>query len=368
MMSEENTLGLYIHIPFCKAKCPYCDFYSVVFSEEKKNKYVDAVCRNIKSYSLENKNKVDTIYFGGGTPSLLSAKDIDRILSYAEKFLSFSDSPEITMECNPESTSKEKIIGYKSAGINRLSIGVQSLCDNQLEYLGRLHDANTARQIILDAYSAGMNNVSCDIMLATPYQNFEILSDTIKQLVELPVQHISAYLLKIEPGTKYFNKKWVIESIPDDDESSDFYLHTVEMLDSYGFKQYEISNFAKSGYESRHNIKYWECKPYLGIGASAHSDYMGKRFYVSSDIDNFIESSVQKTIIEDENPDREEERIFLGMRLSKGIPVEWIYKKNQSKIKAFCDAGFFKFENGRVAFTPEGFLVSNTILAEFCSS
>lgn len=366
MMSEENTLGLYIHIPFCKAKCPYCDFYSVVFSEDKKNKYVDAICRNIKAYSLENKNKVDTIYFGGGTPSLLSAKDIDKILSCAEKFFSFSDFPEITMECNPESTSKEKITGYKSAGINRLSIGVQSLCDKQLEYLGRLHDASTARQVILDADSIGMNNISCDIMLATPHQNPEILSNTIRQLAELPVQHISAYLLKIESGTKYFNNKWVSESVPDDDEASDLYLQTVEMLGSYGFKQYEISNFAKSGYESRHNIKYWECKPYLGIGASSHSDYRGKRFYVPSDIDSFIESSMQKTIIEDENPDREEERVFLGMRLSKGIPVEWIQNKNQNKIKSFCDAGFLKCEDDRVAFTPKGFLVSNTILASFC--
>ncbi len=355
------SAGLYIHVPFCRRKCPYCNFYSIPAFPELTEAYTKTVCRNLLAYS-EN-IAMDSIYFGGGTPSLLLPRQIEQILTTAKKAFPLASDTEITLECNPATVSQEDLHELFRLGINRLSIGVQSFCDVQLKRLGRLHTSQEALEIVLRAVSVGFENISCDLMLALPGQTAEELEETLKQMTALPIQHISAYLLKVESGTP-FAQMHMTEQCPNEDAAADLYLQTVECLASAGFVQYEISNFAKPGFQSRHNCKYWKCLPYLGIGPSAHSCWHGKRFSVPSSVEGFLHASVQQTETEDETPCSMEERIMLGMRLREGVPAEWL-SDQMPLIHRLNRLGYLELFNGRVAFTPKGFLVSNTILAEF---
>ena len=257
-MPSESTLGIYIHVPFCVRKCPYCDFYSVPQTAERMEQYGTALCRFLRQ--MQTDLPVDTIYFGGGTPSLLPVSLLEEILQTIDKTVSLQQ-PEITLECNPATVDRKTLQQLREIGINRLSIGVQSLSDVQLKRLGRLHDAKTAIETVEQAAAAGFQNLSCDVMLALPKQTTAELQGTLTQLTALPIQHISAYLLKVEPETPFASMNWV-QQLPDEDATADFYLQTVETLQAAGFLQYEISNFAKAGYESRHNCKYWNCEPY----------------------------------------------------------------------------------------------------------
>ncbi len=355
-----NTAGLYIHVPFCRKKCPYCSFYSIPHTEAIAAQYVDAVCRNLKAF--EKTCAVDTIYFGGGTPSLLHTEQIDRILTAAAKAFSLASDTEITLECNPATISAADFQELHYIGVNRISLGVQSFCNEQLNRLGRLHTAQEAIDTVFAAASAGFDNISCDLMLALPEQDTDELSKTLMQLTILPIQHVSAYLLKVENGTP-FAAMHTADQCPDEDLAADFYLQTVDTLRKNGLMQYEVSNFAKTGFESRHNCKYWRCEPYLGIGPSAHSLWNGKRFFVPSSVNNFLNAPIQPTEIEDENPCTKEERIMLGMRLREGVPQEWLYDK-MPLLHQLANAGYLNLSNDSVAFTPQGFLVSNAILAE----
>lgn len=352
--------GLYLHVPFCRRKCPYCSFYSVPVSDQLTSCYTDAVCRNLSAYS--ETISVDSIYFGGGTPSLLHPNQIDRILSAAAKAFPLAADTEITLECNPATVRLEELAMLHRAGVNRLSLGVQSLCDSQLKCLGRLHTAQEAVDTIYAAVHAGFANISCDVMLALPEQTAGELAQMLQRMTALPIQHISAYLLKVENGTP-FAAMSVAEQCPDEDMAADLYLQTVDALEQAGFLQYEISNFAKAGYESRHNCKYWQCAPYLGIGPSAHSCWHGGRFYVPSSVTDFLHASVQQTILEDDAPCTKEERIMLGMRLRDGVPLTWLENK-LPLLKRLSHAGYLRLSDDRVSFTPKGFLVSNSILAE----
>ncbi len=359
-MPPEQTLGLYIHVPFCVRKCPYCDFYSVPQAEERMQQYTFALCRFLRQ--TKTGLPVDSIYFGGGTPSLLSPDLLEQILQTIAAQFSLYE-PEVTLECNPATVTKETLSAYRQMGVNRLSIGVQSLSDVQLKRLGRLHNAAEAIKTVEQAAAVGFQNLSCDVMLALPKQTEAELQNTLQQLTALPIQHISAYLLKVEEGTPYVKSKWV-QQLPDEDTTADFYLQTVEMLQQCGFQQYEISNFAKHGYESRHNCKYWRCEPYLGFGTSAHSCYGGKRFFVPSDLQAFCNAETQPIVIEDENPCTLEEQIMLGMRLSEGIPCNWLNVQQMRQLKRYEAGGFVHFFGERVALTAKGCLVSNAILAE----
>ena len=354
-MPSESTLGIYIHVPFCVRKCPYCDFYSVPQTAERMEQYGTALCRFLRQ--MQTDLPVDTIYFGGGTPSLLPVSLLEEILQTIARTVSLQQ-PEITLECNPATVDRKTLQQLREIGINRLSIGVQSLSDVQLKRLGRLHDAKTAIETVEQAAAAGFQNLSCDVMLALPKQTTAELQGTLTQLTALPIQHISAYLLKVEPETPFASMNWV-QQLPDEDATADFYLQTVETLQAAGFLQYEISNFAKAGYESRHNCKYWNCEPYLGFGASAHSCYGGKRFYVPSDLQAFCAAA-----LEDDNPCTREEQILLGLRLRKGIPCSWLHTEQLQKLQRYAAGGLVEFLNDRVALTPQGCLVSNAILAE----
>lgn len=358
-----NTLGIYIHVPFCGKKCSYCDFYSVCYTKQQAELYVGAVLRNIRHYSDPGRT-VDTVYFGGGTPSLLSCEQISDIMSaIAENFV-LSDTAEVTLEANPNTLTPEKLRGLRNSGINRLSIGVQSMSDNELRILGRSHTADRAEKAVMDAAEAGFTNISCDLMIAVPEQTSESLANSINRLTALPIQHISAYILKIEDGTP-FDCGNIRSKLPDEDETAELYLLMCKLMNERGFRQYEISNFAESGYESRHNCRYWKCMDYLGIGPAAHSCYGGKRFAVGRDIVSFISSPVQNTVITDDSPCGFEEFAMLRLRLAEGLllrDVEPHSAEIVKKIPALVKAGYVNFDGERVSLTPEGFLVSNSVI------
>ncbi|MDR0943284.1 MAG: radical SAM family heme chaperone HemW [Ruminococcus sp.] len=336
-----KKIGLYVHVPFCVRKCGYCDFYSIT-ELSLIDDYVKAVIRNIKDYQY------DTVYFGGGTPSMLTASQIGRIIEAASPV---SDA-EITIECNPQSSGGDYFRELRDTGVNRLSIGLQSFDDETLRKLGRLHDSQTAVQTVFEAHDAGYENISIDLMLGV--SNIRPDFDTINNL---PIKHVSAYILKIEDNTPFGNDKTL--SFPDEDEVCDEYLETVKKLD---FPQYEISNFAKIGYECKHNLKYWNCEEYFGIGPAAHSYLNGKRFAVLRDIKSFINSQLQPTYITDENPGGIDEKLMLGLRLTqKGINVADCKSEN---LQRYIDAGMLRRSENIITLTPRGALISNSIITD----
>lgn len=347
--------GLYIHIPFCLAKCPYCDFYSVQYSRSLAEEYKGAVIRNLQKYS----ETFDTVYFGGGTPVLL-AEEISGIL----KAVNTSENAEITVEANPCVSDLKRLTVLKNSGVNRISFGVQSLNDNELKFLGRRHTAKQAVAAINLAESVGFENISADLMLGLQGQEKSSIADSVEILSSLPISHISAYLLKIEEGTPFSEMSL---DIPDDDEMSEIYLYTCEQLEKKGFMQYEISNFSKAGAESRHNLKYWRCEEYLGIGASAHSFYNGSRFCTERDINKFISDPVQEIIVTDEKVGDFEEYAMLKLRLTEGLSFEECIKYGvekaviENRCRKIPDEYYCLDEKG-VRLTKKGFLLSNAVI------
>lgn len=357
-----KQIGIYIHVPFCAKKCPYCDFYSCSYNLKSAEKYTDAIIRDITN--LPKDIYADTVYFGGGTPSLLPINMLNKIL----KALSYSCNiinPEVTLEVNPCTVTKEKLFHYINIGINRLSFGIQSVHDHELKLLGRIHTWKKAEEIIKSAQIIGFNNISCDVIIGLPKQNVDKIKTTLNKIAELSVQHISAYILKIEENTP-FNTPDIINILPDDDHVSDLYLFMVKELQKLGYNQYEISNFSKIGFESRHNLKYWKCHDYIGLGPSAHSCFNGERFCISSDLNKYINST--EKIITDKSPYNDDEKIMLGLRLTEGININNFPNKKAlllKKAKLFQKLGLVNFENNFIKLTPEGFLVSNSIINEF---
>jgi oxygen-independent coproporphyrinogen-3 oxidase len=341
-----KKLGLYLHIPFCVRKCDYCDFYSIT-DLSLIEAYTEAVVRNIKNYDY----KYDTVYFGGGTPSLLTPLQIGQIIEAANP----EKNAEITIECNPQSASGDYFSDILKTGINRLSIGVQSFDDETLRKLGRLHNSETAVQTVFAAYDAGFENISIDLMLGVSDSKTDF--DTVNKL---PIKHISAYILKIEDNTPFGIDKTL--SFPDEDRVCDSYLELVEKLSVFGFCQYEISNFCVPGYECKHNLKYWNCEEYLGIGPAAHSYLNGKRFAALHEIKNFIISQLQSTYITDETPGGIDERLMLGIRLTqKGINITECKTKNMQQ---YIDAGMLRRRDNIITLTPKGALISNSIISD----
>ena len=337
--------GLYFHIPFCRSKCPYCDFYSVKYDKSQSEKYVDRLIDEIKKYN----GSFDTIYFGGGTPSILEPELIGKIISASKSQFDIEKNVEITVECNPSKNLERDFEKYAEYGVNRISLGMQSARNEERFALGRVAGKIEVAKAIGDAKKSGITNISLDVMLGTPKQTLNTLDETFEFIDRMNVTHISAYMLKIEENTKFFELKDRLE-LADEDIVAQMYLKTVDSLKSLGFNQYEISNFSKIGYESRHNLKYWELNEYLGIGATAHSLWGGKRFFYDK---NF-------SIIDDGIGGTEEERIMLGLRLNKGIDKSLI-KKDFSQ---FIKMGLIEDLGKKIALTPDGMLVSNTIINE----
>lgn len=361
-------IGIYIHIPFCRRKCGYCNFYSLENSLDIKDQYVDALIDDIRSYKGRG-IKADTLYFGGGTPSLLSVDDFDKIIAACMD--SFTIKGEISTELNPCSSPKDYLKQLKQAGINRISFGVQSFNDNELAALSRLHNGSEAVKAVENGSAVGFDNISIDLMLATPFQTEESLKRSISIAARLPITHLSAYILKLEQGTPLFENEALRSEIPNDDISADLYLTAVSELEKHGLKQYEISNFARNGFECRHNLKYWQCEEYIGFGAAAHSFYKGTRYCNSDSIKDYIENKGCNPIYTDENSGDVNEKIMLGLRLNKGIPLSWILPKSEENLcdfllkKAFIfSEGYAILINRNIALTPKGMLVSNSIIFE----
>lgn len=359
-----STLGLYIHVPFCAKKCAYCAFYSGAYSARNAAGYVDAVKRNLRYYS--DKSRItDTIYFGGGTPSLLSAVQLGDILSCAAENFCIAPDTEITLEANPSTLSPKRLAEFRGIGINRLSIGVQTMNDEELKFLGRAHTAERAKKAVLNAYDTGFENISCDLMAAIPNQTLGSLKRSIEELSALPIQHVSAYLLKTEAGTP-FDCDEIKRQLPTDDEAAELYETMVKELESHGFEQYEVSNFAKKGFESRHNCRYWKCSDYIGIGPSAHSCNNGRRFAAECTTDEFIASDIQPTVITDESPCGFEEFSMLRLRLKEGLALSEVPEHRadiEKKLPPLINAGYVTFDSERVALTSSGFLMSNSVIS-----
>ena len=341
-MNNERS-GLYFHILFCKSKCPYCDFYSVKFDEASAQQYVQEICDEIKQYQ----GIFDTVYFGGGTPSILPPELIGKILDCARAQFEISDDAEITVECNPSKDLSEDFKKYASYGVNRISLGMQSAVDSERFALGRVAGRNEVERTINYARQSGIENISLDLMLGTPKQTIESLDYSFDFIKSVGVPHVSAYMLKIEEGTKFFQMRDRLV-LPDDDTVGEMYLKTVDTLASFGIKQYEISNFAVPGFESRHNTKYWTLTPYLGIGKSAHSFWGGKRFFYDREWNK----------IDDGTGGDKEEQIMLGLRLAKGIDKSLVDRD----FAEFVKMGYVADLGERIALTPKGMLVSNTII------
>lgn len=351
-----KAIGVYIHVPFCAQKCPYCDFYSMRGDEACKERYTQAVLRAVKCYPQPL--VADTVYFGGGTPTLLGA---DRLLQILES-IPRCENAEVTLEANPATVTESVLQRLAAGGFTRISLGVQSTNDKLLQTLGRLHSSADAADSILAASRAGFAHISADLMLCVPGQTqVDVLAD-IDRLSALPLDHISAYLLKIEEGTPFFGRFEEWEETP----AADCYLSDVRRLGEQGYIQYEISNFARNMQgQSRHNRKYWECADYLGIGPSAHSMINGRRFYFERDLQAFVQSeNVWQDTVDDGVGGTVEEQVMLGLRLTDGIALSLLSGHQRTIAERFAAQGLAHIRNERLSLTTEGFLLSNHILAQ----
>lgn len=365
-MSKKNPVGIYIHIPFCATKCPYCVFYSEKYSGKLAEQYVDKIVSDMTKYSGV---KADALYFGGGTPSLLKPELIAYIIDTATK--NFSLSGEVTLEANPNTLNESRLRDYKQAGVNRLSMGMQSANSSELSALGRTHSVAQLENAVNTAVKCGISNLSVDLMLGTPYQTLQSLNDTLTFVKTLPIKHLSAYMLKVEKNTPY-NTSELLKYCADDDLMCELYKNTVTTLTEHGLIQYEISNFAVLGYESKHNLKYWQCNDYLGFGASAHSCFKGERFSYKNDISAYLNGD--ERIIDAGKPYDINEYVMLGLRLVDGISIKTLtshYNADTTKLIKRLDLlkqkGLINYDNYTVALTVDGFLLSNTIISDLLS-
>ncbi len=417
----KGKLGIYVHIPFCVRKCNYCDFLS--FGEKEcqgmnaagklYERYVRALCEEIEAYrELVKEYEVGTIYFGGGTPSILDEYLIIKILDKLRDTFSVSESAEITIECNPGTTSLEKFKAYRGAGINRLSLGLQSANNRYLKMLGRVHTYEEFLIQYEEAVAAGFSNINVDIISALPGQSLHECEEDVRRVVELKPAHISSYGLIVEEGTPLFNDKELLKNLPTDEASVEMYERTVELLEQCGYRHYEISNYCREGMESEHNSSYWTGRPYLGLGLGASSYFDNQRFHNVTKIEEYFElleveqGGTEKNIsalreesyiIEQDmeefanikphclwreveqltEKDRMEEFMFLGLRMMKGVsfsefeerfqrPLKQVYKEAIEKHKG---AGLLReYEEGGnsyLALTKKGIMVSNQVFVDF---
>ncbi len=368
----KKSLGIYIHIPFCIKKCGYCDFCSFVgASGSKKSAYADELCARMRRVSSKaREHEVDTVYFGGGTPTLLEISDVRKILDCVRESFEVLPDAEITLECNPATAEEAYFVELRKMGVNRLSIGLQSADENELRALGRVHTAKEFSACFADARSAGFDNISADLMYGIPHQDMQSLARSIEFLLSHSPEHISAYGLTIEEGTDFYRRKRSL-CVADADTQADMYCLLDAMLASAGYDKYEISNFARRGYESRHNLRYWQGEEYLGFGVAAHSYFLGERYGNSRDIDAFLRGEdICEERREISDGERRLEYVMLGLRLVRGIDA-LEYKDlfgrdffDDFDIEKYTLGGFMQIVDGRVCFTEKGFLVSNEILSE----
>lgn len=369
-----KPLGIYLHIPFCRSKCLYCDFCSIPHPESDViERYVEALCRDLERRAQDCRHHaVDSVFFGGGTPSLLPPELLLRVLDTLVRCYHVSADAEITLECNPATANAVALERLRRGGFNRLSIGLQSTHANELCALGRIHSFADFERTLSDARRAGFSNVSADLMSGIPLQTVESYLQSIERLAALGPEHISAYGLSIEEGTPFFKSRDRLE-LPDEEAAREMYFRGIDCLQANGYAQYEISNFAKPGYESRHNLKYWSCDEYLGFGVAAYSDFGGDRFGNSRDLSAYIEG--RPIECERETPslsERKNEYVMLRMRLRAGISAsafaarfgDSLADSFGNRLLGYEKQGLVCRVGDAIAFTPRGFYLSNAILSE----
>jgi len=376
--NNKTPLGIYIHVPFCRSKCQYCDFYSLTTKDDRlMDGYLDATCAHIKeSGALAPAYKVDTIYFGGGTPSFFGAEGMATILTAIRRNFDVDNNAEITFEANPDSISDKLLRRLRAEGFNRVSLGIQCDDDEILRKIGRPHTYSQATSAFQRIRKAGYRNISVDLIYGLPGQTLSAWVDTLENVLRLNPEHISCYGLKVEEGTPLYEYKDYCK-LPDDDTQADMYLAAVDLLRDRGFRQYEISNFARKGLYSRHNMKYWTGGEYLGFGPSASSDFAGKRFTLARDLQGYIQGiRTGGQVLEDvqEIPLRERagEYLMLRLRTASGIspeeyermfllpfaPLEEVLLKHKEYYYVN------RSDDNRWSLTPKGFLISNTIISD----
>ncbi len=358
-------LGIYVHIPFCERKCNYCAFSSFVSSEEEREKYTNFIIKEIENFAKTNPKKVDTIFIGGGTPSLLENNLLGEIFKALRSGFDITPTAEITIECNPNSLTEEKLAFYKTLGINRISLGVQTLDEDGLKFIGRLHDRNLAINAVKMATKM-FDNVSVDLLIGVKDMEKEEFLSEIDLLTGLGITHISTYMLQVEKGTPLAKMTAKEKILPDDDDCIDVYNATAKRLKQHGFIQYEVSNFAKEGRECKHNQKYWTGEDYIGFGLSAHSYIDGTRWANAS---NFADYYAQKTALK-EKLTREQlitEHIMLGLRCNSGISKTHLASLDYDIEKCedfatFIERGIIKEEGDRLFLNPEYYGVNNFVI------
>ncbi len=361
-----DSIGLYIHVPFCVKKCGYCDFYSVTADEDTMDAYTRAMCDKLSG--MNGDFTADTVYFGGGTPSVLGGRRIAEILKAA--YPNIAQDAEITTEANPGDELDEFFAYCADAGVNRVSLGMQSAVDGELALLTRRHTVTDVERAVSTARKRGINNISLDLMVGIEGQNEISLMRSVDYCAALGVDHVSAYMLKIEDGTPFAARR-DRSAFADEDRSADLYIAAVERLAAHGYEQYEISNFARNGAVSRHNLKYWNCEPYIGIGPAAHSFYGGRRFFYPRSLADFI-ADVQPT--DDGSGGDFDEYAMLRLRLTDGLRRDMTiqrfpdcderYAEMVKRAEKYAGAGLCTADGERIALNSHGFLLSNSIICD----
>ena len=376
--TNKTPLGLYIHVPFCRSKCQYCDFYSLTTKDDSLiDGYLDAICDHIKEAgALAPNYKVDTVYFGGGTPTFFGAEGMAIIMTTIRRNFDVVPDAEITFAANPASNSDKLLHRLYAEGFNRVSLGIQNDNDELLKKLGRPHTYAQAVSAFHRIRKAGFRNVSVDLIYGLPGQTLHAWQETLEHVLMLNPEHISCYGLKVEEGTPLYDYK-DFANLPDDDAQADMYLAAVETLRGRGFRQYEISNFCRKGLVSRHNMKYWVGGEYLGFGPSASSDFAGKRYTLVRDLAAYIQGireggEVMEDVQEIPLRERAGEYLMLRLRTSSGIQAEEYEKlfllpfaPLEDVLHKHRNLGYVtRNDDGRFCLTPKGYLISNTIITE----
>ena len=373
----ENSLGLYLHIPFCRSKCDYCDFYSLAGREDRMDDYQKALLQQLQDTAPRAKKLVvNSVYIGGGTPTWYGEKRLLELIAAIKKRFSLSKDLEFTLEANPDSMDAKMLKRLRRAGVNRLSLGMQSACDQELAAVHRPHTFKQVEEAVKAARDARIRNLNLDLIYGLPSQTEGSWKAAVEAALALEPEHLSCYGLTVEEGTPLAKRVAEGEALPGDDEQAARYLWTVERLARAGFEQYEISNFSKTGCQSRHNLKYWMGRPYVGLGAAAHSDFGGCRYSFVRDLEGYIRGVLGEGRLLDEmdevpRRERGNEYLMLRLRTTHGIE-EWEYRREYymnfdpiaAKLSEFEQRGWAARTGRRWHFTPEGFLLSNRLIGE----
>jgi oxygen-independent coproporphyrinogen-3 oxidase len=374
-MGKESPLSIYIHVPFCRRRCIYCDFLSFSGQDELIGDYVAALCADIAAFGANFRDYcVETVFFGGGTPSLLSIAQLDEILAALRRHFNLSPEVCISIEANPETVDKAYLAALRKLGFERLSFGVQSFNDGHLKAIGRLHRAKTAINAINSAHSVGFKDINIDLIFALPNQNLKDFKIDLEIAVSLPITHISCYALTIEDGTPLSANQTLLDTLPGENQDRAMYALAKQKLTEAGFAHYEISNWAKPGYKCRHNLGYWTGRQYLGLGLGASSYFNNKRFKKTDDLKAYISGDFGLILLETLSPQAQmAEFVILGLRLTGGISSKTfkdrfnqdIFTIHGHILNKFLNNNLLTQKGDKIALTAKGIDLSNTVFAEF---